>query len=106
MTEAEFARGWRLLVLQPWGWRYNQVKNGKPTQDSIEQLDFYYRKLGWADADSWYRVADLFAAGKEWPSIDELKQSLKSSGAKNVGYMPPNTEQAKQIIRQVWPKAS
>ena len=77
MTHAEFAKGWTLLILQPWGWRYRgMTDNGKPTEESKMQLEFYYDKLKWAHPEAWWKVASMIAEGTEWPSISALRQSL------------------------------
>lgn len=84
MTHAEFAKGWRLLVLQPWGWRYNQLKDGKPTAEAQAQLEFYFDALKWAHPDAWWKVATLYAQGTEWPSVNELRGSLRHLNAQFV----------------------
>ena len=75
MTQSEFAKGWKLLILQPWGWRYRSLTDGKPSEESRIQLEFYYDKLKWAHPEAWWEVAQLYAQGSEWPSIRELKHS-------------------------------
>lgn len=79
MTKQEFMQGWKLLVLQPFGLRFNQLgKDGKPTADALAQLDFYYESLKWADAQAWLKVAVLFARGEKWPSVNELRDGLRN----------------------------
>ena len=78
MTRQEFMVGWSLLVLQPWGWRYNQAgPNGKPTADALGQLEFYFSELSWAHAEAWGKVARSYAKGDKWPSVQEVVTSLR-----------------------------
>lgn len=78
MTRPDFIRGWKLLVLQPWGWRYNQLTPaGRPTDDALAQLEFYFAALSWADGEAWLKVAKLYAAGKDWPCLNDLSASLR-----------------------------
>lgn len=78
MTRQEFMVGWSLLVLQPWGWRYNQAgPNGKPTADALGQLEFYFSELSWAHAEAWGKVARSYAKGDKWPSVQEVLTSLR-----------------------------
>lgn len=77
MTKSEFAKGWKLLILQPWGWRYRSLTTeGKPSIESQTQMEFYYDNLKWGVAEAWWKVAELYAKGKEWPSLNELRDSL------------------------------
>lgn len=77
MTQAEFAKAWKFLILQPWGWRYRSLTpDGQPTEESKTQLEFYYEKLKWAHGEAWLKVALDYAQGNEWPSLSELRQSL------------------------------
>lgn len=93
MTRNEFLTGWKLLVLQPAAWRFNQIgKDGRPTADAIAQLDFYFSKLGWADPEAWRKVAELYAEGKEWPSIQELRSSLQNLNRRAVKALPHRSE--------------
>lgn len=90
MTKAEFAKGWKLLILQPWGWRYRTVTaEGKPTEESQSQLDFYYDKLKWATAEAWWNVVEnIYAQGEAWPSLREINHSLQSVNARFVKALP------------------
>lgn len=93
MTKKEFLQGWKVLVLQPWGWRYNQVgKDGKPTADAMAQLDFYFSKLSWAQPEAWAKVAEVYAEGKEWPSVQELRASLQNLNGQFVKALPHRSE--------------
>ncbi len=89
MSQAEFARGWKLLIIQPWGWRYNQMdQSGQPTSAAMKQMEFYYDKLKWAQAAAWLAVVDLFARGDKWPSVDDLTQALRQANSKFVRALP------------------
>lgn len=92
MTKDEFLIGWKLLVLQPWGWRYNQVgANGKPTADALTQLDFYFTKLSWAHPAAWRKIAARSAEGKEWPSVQDLRHALQHVNADFVVALPDDS---------------
>lgn len=85
MTQAEFAKGWKLLVLQPWGWRYRSLTDqGGMTEETKTQMEFYYDKLKWAHPAAWMKVADLFAQGEEWPSVQALKVALQNINTRYV----------------------
>lgn len=78
MSREEFLRGWRLLIIQPWGWRYNQTEaDGRPAFAAREQLEFYFDRLKWAHGDVWMRVATSYAHGDEWPSLNALILSAR-----------------------------
>ena len=77
MTQGEFAKGWKLLILQSWGWRYRSLTpNGQPTEESKTQMEFYYESLKWAHREAWLKVASDYAQGNEWPCLSDLRQSL------------------------------
>ena len=89
MTQGEFAKGWRLLILQPWGWRYRGLTpDGKPTPEAQLQLTLYFSKLKWADPRAWWKVAELYAQGNEWPCINDLRFSLQSVNTQFVKAIP------------------
>lgn len=89
MTKKEFLSGWTLLIVQPWGWRYNQVGHeGKPTPDALTQLDFYYEKLQGSDAQVWRQTAELYAQGKEWPCLNDLRQTLSVFQRRLIDKLP------------------
>ncbi len=78
MTPHEFAQGWKLLIVQPWGWRYRSVTaEGKPSEDSQLQLEFYYHHLKFGHPEAWMKTAHLFAAGDAWPSVHEVRTTLQ-----------------------------
>lgn len=89
MTQAEFAKGWKLLILQPWGWRYRSLDaQGKPTEESMTQMEFYFSKLKWAHPEAWWKVADTYAQGDEWPSVSVLQQALRHLNGRYVRALP------------------
>lgn len=82
MSQQEFLRGWLLLVTQPWGHRYNQTVRtgpdaGRPTADATLQMQFYFDKLKHGTPAAWYRTAEVYAQGHEWPSLENLRRTLK-----------------------------
>lgn len=89
MNQAEFIKGWTLLILQPWGWRYRSMTaDGRPSEESKQQLEFYFNKLQWAEAKAWWQVAELYAQGTEWPSVSALKTALQQVNARFVKALP------------------
>lgn len=93
MTKDEFRKGWLLLILQTWAARYNRVHtNGTPTADAVEQFNFYYSKLSWAHPDAWLHVAERYAEGKEWPSLQDLKVSLQHANEEFIKAVPDRSE--------------
>jgi hypothetical protein len=90
MTETEFNQGWRLLLLQPWAYRYRGVNEfGEPSQEAKGQKDFYFEHLKLCGAAEWLRIAEEYAKGKEWPSIDALRKSVSSVSARLYGQRDP-----------------
>ena len=78
MTQAEFSKGWKLLILQPWGWRYRSLtEQGAMTEETKTQMEFYYAKLKWAQGPAWWHVAADHAQGEEWPSLNALNKALQ-----------------------------
>lgn len=93
MTREEFIQGWSLLVMQPWGWRYNQIgQDGRPGGDSLMQLNLYFESLKWADTQAWCKVAKVFARSEKWPSANELRESLRSVNDDFVRAVPAHVE--------------
>jgi hypothetical protein len=69
MTREEFAKGWLLLVVQPWGRPY---ADDSPT--ATVQREVYYRELATIDARTWQEFcARCAATAKEWPSLDTVR---------------------------------
>lgn len=99
MTQQEFARGWKFLILQPWGCLYRGLtEDGQPTEESRTQMEFYYDNLKWAHPEAWLKVARLFAQGKQesddkkvnrWPSVWELRTALRQTNHEYVRKLPP-----------------
>lgn len=84
MSKTDFLRGWALLVTQPWGHRYNQTIRtgpdaGKPTPEATLQMQFYYDKLKHGSAAAWLKTAECHAQGRDWPSLDDLRRSLRGN---------------------------
>ncbi len=94
MTHGEFAKGWSLLITQPWGWRYRgmvedrQTREMVPSEESSLQLEFYYAKLKWAQGAAWIEVAARFAEGEKWPSVQELRLALQHVNGKYIKTLP------------------
>lgn len=93
MTRQEFKAGWRLLILQPWGWRYNQARDGQPTPEAVAQFDLYYDALKAWHPDAWHAVARMYAEGEKWPSVGELRTSLALEQARHVPALPDRSRQ-------------
>jgi len=92
MTQGAFAKGWKLLIVQPWGKAYRELDGrGQPTVEAATQLSFYYDKLKWAAPGAWYEVAQLYAQGSSWPSVNDLKQALQAVNGKYVRSLPAPT---------------
>jgi hypothetical protein len=84
MSITEFMPGWLLLVTQPWGHRYNQTirtgpEAGKPTPDASLQLKFYHDGLKHGSPAAWMKTAATHARGREWPSVEDLRRSLRNN---------------------------
>lgn len=85
MTKSEFLNGWDLLLLQRWGKPYNQFRpDGTPTGESLKQLNFYFTQLQWAHPEAWVKVATLYARGREWPSVEQLDDSLRATNSRFI----------------------
>ena len=89
-----FAKGWKLLLLQPWGWRYRglvedpQTKKLIASAEADTQMHFYYRELKWAQSEAWMDVALRFARGEKWPSVNELQLALRHVNSRYVKALP------------------
>ncbi len=89
MTQTEFMKGWTLLILQPWGWRYRgMTQDGRPSEESKLQLEFYFDKLKSVEASAWWHVASLHAQGDAWPSVREIKISLNQTHGRFIAALP------------------
>lgn len=114
MTKSEFAAGWKLLILQPWGWRYRSLTSeGKPSEESRLQMELYYNRLHWGHPQAWLDVVNLYVEGEEWPSIQALKQSLSQVNPRYMKSLPDpvgsrkewqptmSTEEANQVLQRL-----
>lgn len=89
MSQRDFAKGWKLLIVQPWGKVYRELdQRGNLSAEAETQMAFYYDKLKWAQAGAWFEVAQLFAQGSFWPSVNELKASLQAVNCKYLQALP------------------
>ena len=97
MNQDEFFRGWALLVTQPWGQRYNRTTpDGQPAADAKLQLEFYFDKLKHGTASAWFKTAEQYAMAREWPTVMELRTSMRH-------YEPPVRQLARPHERSVEP---
>ena len=87
MTREEFAKGWLLLIVQPWGRRY-----AEDTDTARTQSEFYYHQVKDIAALDWWRVCEVIASGSLWPSVDEIRARL------GEGSGHPGVEQAWGIV--------
>ena len=74
MTREEFGCGWTLLLAQPWGKWY------RPDTDKTRaqlQYELYYKRLNKTNPYVWLAVCETYASGKDWPSILELKDTIR-----------------------------
>jgi hypothetical protein len=78
MTKDEFLAGWALLLAQPWGARYARVESETDRLLSKTQADLYYREFAGAEGGEWIKACTQFAKGTRWPSIDELRISVRA----------------------------
>lgn len=107
MSKGEFSQGWKLLILQPWGWRYRglvedpQTGQMVPSEESKAQMNFYYDKLKWAQAAAWMHVAEVYAQGKDWPSVQELKTALQHVNGKYIKALPRPTPELVPMPEEV-----
>lgn len=75
MTGEQFARGWALLTIQPWGKLYR----GQGPEATI-QAELYYRHVDKANPIVWQAVCESAAMGERWPSLSDLKTALQANG--------------------------
>lgn len=112
MPKGEFAKGWKLLVLQPWGWRYRglvedpKTREMVPSEESRSQMEFYYAKLNWAQGAAWMQVAELYAQGESWPSVKELQQALQHVNVKYQKALPEPVAELVPMPEEVREKLS
>lgn len=117
MTQAEFSKGWKLLLLQPWAARYRSMTAaGQPSEEARCQMEFYFAKLQWADSRAWLHAADLFAQGNAWPSINDLRSAIQQVNHRYVCALnapqpdyvpcPPEVREALRKILPGWADAA
>lgn len=94
MTKEQFARGWAILTIQPWGKLYR----GQGPEATI-QAELYYRHVDKADPTVWQAVCESAAtSGEKWPSLSDLKTALTQlggwghDGQKQIGHNPVYSE--------------
>ncbi len=75
MTKEQFARGWAILTIQPWGKLYR----GQGPEATI-QAELYYRHVDKANPVVWQAVCESAAMGERWPSLSDLKSALQVNG--------------------------
>jgi len=87
MTREEFAKGWLLLIVQPWGRRY-----AEDTDIARTQSEFYYHQLKEIPSQDWWHTCEVIASGSLWPSVDDIRGRL----GEGTGH--PGVEQAWGIV--------
>lgn len=103
MTQQEFAKGWKLLILQPWGKPYRGItEEGQMTEEAKTQMQFYYEKLKYGHPDAWIKTAELYAEGKGWPSLSDVRETLSMFHRRCVVAL---TDQSKTTDRVPMPEA-
>jgi hypothetical protein len=105
MIREDFIPGWLLLVAQPWGARYNKTDHtGQPTADAKLQLEFYYSKLKHGSTEAWRKTAEQYAIGKEWPSLQDLRATMRGHEPQPRSlpdYTTPTEEPMPQAIKDL-----
>lgn len=99
MDREQFYRGWLMLVSQPWG-RIYQDRGGHTTDEQRAglqlQQELYFKRLSYCNPYLWESIAESFATGDHWPSIDELKRAITANSP---------TEQPAPLIEPNWTMA-
>lgn len=99
MSREEFLPGWTLLITQPWGRTYRGN-----TPEAAIQSEFYFDKLNWAHPGAWMKVAELYAQGNDWPSVNDLKRALQQVNQdfmKALPEPPPTYEEMPENVREI-----
>lgn len=78
MTKEEFLKGWALLIAQPWGSRYARAESEMDRLTAKTQLDLYYQEFCGAEPEDWLKACRQHAKGARWPSIDDLRVSVRA----------------------------
>lgn len=95
MTRQEFAKGWTLLIAQPWGRRYEG-----DTEIAKTQREFYYDTFRDVPAVQWIDACLALAAKrKEWPSQEDITWALGCQRLRRQ--MHPGKETAWSIMYPV-----
>lgn len=98
MDYEEFYRGWLLLIAQPWGKQY-QDRQGMTDEQRMTvriQQELYYKRLAHCNPYLWESIAESYAAGDHWPTIDELKRTIAQNS-------PQPTQE--QLVEPDWKSA-
>lgn len=74
MTREEFVKGWVFLTAQPWGKRYAGTDG-----TAMVQSELYYKKFSNLNSWVWLGCCEMLAAGEHWPSIDELRLTIRNN---------------------------
>jgi hypothetical protein len=74
MTREEFAKGWILLTVQPWGKRYAGTDGAATVQSEL-----YYTRFGQTNPYVWRACCELYSSGDHLPSMDELRQTIANN---------------------------
>ena len=85
MTRQEFRNGWAVLTAQPWGRLYDGRLEPEKSQ---LQFELYFERLAFAHPHAWVETVKLFAGGSEWPSLNEIRQSLSTRNKAHVKALP------------------
>lgn len=75
MTRQEFAKGWTLLIAQPWGRRYEG-----DSEVAQAQREFYFQTVKLMDGNIWFQACCALAAKTEWPSVSAVTNLVNPSG--------------------------
>ena len=82
MTREEFGKGWLLLTTQPWGKAYRtqeQAQEGTEPAPGEVQLAWYYKSLAFCNPFVWLATCEMYAKGTHWPSVDELRTTIRQN---------------------------
>lgn len=71
MTREDFAKGWLLLMAQPWGRRY-----AEDTDIARVQSEFYFSRFSHVPQALWRQACERMASGDSWPSVDDLMGTM------------------------------
>lgn len=95
MTREEFAKGWLLLIAQPWGRRYEGNDEVAKTQ-----REFYFDRFKDTPGGQWVDACRVMAEKrKDWPSQDDVVWAIGSK--RLLRQMHPGKEKAWSIMYPV-----